>query len=348
MNVTRRSVLSMLAAGAVAPTSLIARAAFADEPKPKVRDITIAVSNMGMSGEWFSDFVEGYKNEAKKIPGVTLKEAQANFDPGTQLAQLKALVAAKPDGIIVNHAPNANALLPVIKRAAKQGTKVVTAELGQFDIPGVVNVQQHNSELALMGLNKMAHDLGNKGNIVVIWIGSMYPQRRRIQVLQGWLKKHPEINVVARYGNASQTTLSDTIAKTKAELNQHANIDAFWVTWDEFAQGVVQAEQAQHKDIPIYSVDVSNQDIEIMRKPNSPWVATAAASAVGYGAISLREIVLMVYGQKVNRTVDVPGALITQNNLPKKGESVEKWFDIHTPQIKKIGVTPFMEALYKA
>ncbi|QEX24455.1 sugar ABC transporter substrate-binding protein [Hypericibacter adhaerens] len=314
----------------------------------KARQITIAVENMGMSGEWFSEFVAGYQAEAKKIPGLKLVEAQANFEPGTEVSQLKALVAQKPDGILINHAPNASALAPIIKQATEQGIKMVTAELGEFDFPGVINVQQFNSDLATQGLDLMAKDLNDEGNIVVIWVGAMAPQQQRIQVLQGWLKQHPKIKVLTQYGNASGTTLSDTIAKTKAVLNQYPKIDAFWVTWDAFAQGVVQAEEQTGKHIPIYSVDVSNEDIEIMRKPNSPWRATAAADAVAYGATSLRALVLSIYGQEVPGTINVPGILITQDNLPKPGQPITEFFEEQLPAQKELSVTPFLKSLYEA
>lgn len=337
--------ISLLAAGLIA---FGARAAAAQNAAPKARPITIAVENMGMSGEWFSEFVAGYQAEAKKIPGLKLVEAQANFEPGTEVSQLKALAAQKPDGILVNHAPNASALLPILKQAASQGTKVVTAELGELDIPGAVNVQQFNSDLATQGLDLMAKDIHDKGNIVVIWVGAMVPQQQRIQVLQVWLKKHPNIKVLTQYGNASGTTLSDTIAKTKAVLNQYPNIDAFWVTWDAFAQGVVQAEAQTRKHIPIYSVDVSNEDISIMRQPDSPWRATAAADAVAFGATSLRALVLSIYGQPVPKTINVPGTLITAKNLPGPGETITDWFEKQIPEQKNLSVTPFLRSLYSA
>jgi simple sugar transport system substrate-binding protein len=225
---------------------------------------------------------------------------------------------------------------------------MVTAELGEFDFPGVINVQQFNSDLATQGLDLMAKDLNDEGNIVVIWVGAMAPQQQRIQVLQGWLKQHPKIKVLTQYGNASGTTLSDTIAKTKAVLNQYPKIDAFWVTWDAFAQGVVQAEEQTGKHIPIYSVDVSNEDIEIMRKPNSPWRATAAADAVAYGATSLRALVLSIYGQEVPGTINVPGILITQDNLPKPGQPITEFFEEQLPAQKELSVTPFLKSLYEA
>jgi len=347
MRVTRRAALLGASTGiAELVTGWPLLATAQQQAAPRVRQLTIAVENMGMSGEWFSEFVSGYQLEAKRIPGIKLVEAQANFEPGTEVSQLDALVASKPDGLLVNHASNASALAPIIKRAVAQGTKVVTAELGTFDFPGVINVQQYNSQLATQGLDLMAKDLNDKGNIVVIWVGAMVPQQQRIRVLRGWLKQHPGIKVLAQYGNASQTTLSDTIQKTRAVLDQYHDIDAFWVTWDEFAQGVVQAEAQVGKHIPIYSVDVSNQDIEIMRQPNSPWKATAAADAVAYGAISLRALVLSLYGQPVPSTVNVPGTLITQENLPKPGQSITSWFEENLPQQKTLLVTPFLRALY--
>lgn len=335
--------LGLVALCAVVGSMGVARA---EDAERKVRDITIAVNNQGLGSVFYNDFIAGYQYEASLLPGVKLVEAQANFEAPTQVSQLRAAIATQPDGILINHASQAQALYPVIKEASAQNIKVVTAELGTPVAPGVTEVIQDNEQLALLGLEAMNKKIGGKGNIIVIWIGAMVPQLQRYDALQKWLAEHPDIKVIASYGNISKTTLSDTLERTNAVLSQHKDIDAIWSVAGIFAQGALQSQKGQNRWIPTYSVDVGEHDIQLMREPNSPYLGTAAVDPFNYGRICMRLLVSSIYGEKVETVIKVPAIYIDQSNLPAKGEPIHDWFVKNLPAQESLGVTPLISWLY--
>ena len=62
----------------------------------------------------------------------------------------------------------------------------------------------------------------------------------------------------------------------------------------------------------MYGIDISNADIELMTKKNSPWKATAATDPREVGAATTRTLALELSGQLGKKKVVFPGALVTQ------------------------------------
>ena len=308
------------------------------------RHLTIAIENMSTQGEWFNQDYLGELNQVKQFKGkVTLREADANDSLSTEISQIHTLIAEHPNVLLIDHTPSSPALRPEVAAALKEGITVVGTGTEYLDMRHVIQVSQYNTFLATASLNNMARYLHNKGNIVVIWVGAMDEQEQRISVLHGWLKTHPAIHVIAEYGNASDATLPETIAETKAILSSHHNINAFWVTWDEFGTGVYDAEQAAHTHVPIFSTDVTDQDITKIRPAGSPWMSTTAADAYTYGAIAVRAGIDAALGVKVPtwpKWIYVPQTLITKTHLPAPGESVHAWFSKIDPRENTMWWTP--------
>jgi simple sugar transport system substrate-binding protein len=87
--------------------------------------------------------------------------------------------------------------------------------------------------------------------------------------------------------------------------------------YDEFARGAkLAADEAKlSSKIRIYSADISTADIEAIRAPNSPWVATAATNPAVVGAVSVRSAALLVAGQDPGHRIVVKPTLITRDDL---------------------------------
>jgi ABC-type sugar transport system substrate-binding protein len=113
--------------------------------------------------------------------------------------------------------------------------------------------------------------------------------------------------------------------------------------WDEFAKGVVRAiTQSGAEGIQVYSVDITDEDIQMMTEPGSPWAATVATDSYNVGRLAVRSALAKVVGEDVEKYLLVEPALITQdflldNNitnmdelvevLPVLGESPLVWYD---------------------
>ncbi len=92
---------------------------------------------------------------------------------------------------------------------------------------------------------------------------------------------------------------------------------AIFAPYDELTKGTVSAIE-QNKlgtKVAAYGIDISNADIELMTRKDSPWKATATTDPSAVGAAVTRTMALQLAGQLGKREVMFPGVLVTQSFL---------------------------------
>lgn len=118
LTTSRRNALK-LGAGAVALPALGALPAFAADKR-----IAMVVKNLGNS--YFDACANGAKEAATELGGIEIiYTAPTKPTPEDQIAVIDSLIAQRVDGIIVS-ANDANALVPVGKKAMERGIKVIS------------------------------------------------------------------------------------------------------------------------------------------------------------------------------------------------------------------------------
>jgi simple sugar transport system substrate-binding protein len=299
---------------------------------------SVAVVSLFADDQWSAQFLGGIQDTAKKY-GIPLTESQASYNQSEMVTQLQTAITQHPKVIIVNHAANSAALQPAIHKALQAGIKVITEDVTVPAQPNLSQAAQDDAQLAELSLDALGKAIHYKGNIAVIWVGGFAPMERRMVVLNKFLKQHPNIHVVAQYGNATNTTVQDTLSRTEAVLRQYGpgKLAAIWASWDQFAIGAVQAVEDLHRNVPVYSIDLSQQDISMMAKSGSPWKATAGTDVYEYGSAVMRYAILAGYGQKLPENIKFPGALVTQSDLPPKNESIHAYLLHKNPSEGQIG-----------
>ena len=118
---TRRDTLKLISAGAIVGISpgLWTTSAFAEGKR-----IAMVVKNLGNS--YFDACAKGAKEAAAEVGGFEIiYTAPTKATAEDQIAVIDALIAQKVDGIIVS-ANDANALVPVGKKAMERGIKVIS------------------------------------------------------------------------------------------------------------------------------------------------------------------------------------------------------------------------------
>ena len=79
-----------------------------------------------------------------------------------------------------------------------------------------------------------------------------------------------------------------------------------WAPFNEFAKGAVRAlEQAGRTDIKVYGVDMSDEDLQIIQKDNSPWVASAAVDPTDIGRVQVRYAYQILDGETVEPIISL-------------------------------------------
>jgi simple sugar transport system substrate-binding protein len=100
-------------------------------------------------------------------------------------------------------------------------------------------------------------------------------------------------------------------------LKTNPGVKAIFAPYDELTKGTVSAIE-QNKlgtKVAAYGIDISNADIELMTRKDSPWKATATTDPSAVGAAVTRTMALQLAGQLGKREVMFPGVLVTQSFL---------------------------------
>ncbi|MFO7250889.1 MAG: substrate-binding domain-containing protein [Actinomycetes bacterium] len=307
-------------------------------------EVRIALVRQLSSGDYFEQWLAGAEAEAKAI-GVRLEVSSADGNNDKQALNLEQAVNTKVDAIIVDHG-FADTVQPAIKKAVEAGIPLVA-----FDVdpgtPEAVVLGQDDHRIAAKALEVLKADTGGTGEVIYVYVAGFAPLDRRNEVWEQFKKDNPGIKQVAQIGVVNSSTASAVADQAKAALQANPNVKAIFAPYDEFAKGAVLAvkELGLQDRVKVYGADISTADIAVMTEPNSPWVATAATDPSNVGRVAVRAAALLVAGEPVDKTLNVPPALITQQRLRDGGiTNMERLVaaipELTTPDVARVPWAP--------
>ena len=156
----RRTILKLAAAGAA--VGLMPTRAFAADKR-----IALVVKNLGNS--YFDACRDGAVKAAKEIGGIEIiYTAPTKATAEDQIAVIDALIAQKVDGIIVS-ANDANALVPVGKKAAQRGIKVMSFDSAIAQEGRLVHLSASSTPLiGAKQVQMIAKTLKGEGEVAIL------------------------------------------------------------------------------------------------------------------------------------------------------------------------------------
>jgi rhamnose transport system substrate-binding protein len=186
MKTTRRQTLQLLAAGTLAgtTTALWSGAARADGKR-----IAMVVKNLGNS--YFDACANGANEAAKEVGGYEIiYTAPTKATAEEQIAVIDALIAQKVDGIIVS-ANDADALVPVGKKAMERGIKVISFDSAIAKDGRIMHLNASSTPLiGAKQVQMIAKTLGGKGEVAILSAAStMTNQNSWIEAMKEEWKK---------------------------------------------------------------------------------------------------------------------------------------------------------------
>ncbi len=201
MKTTRRTLLQIGAGAAavLAAPAIITRRAYAADKR-----IALIVKNLGNS--YFDACANGAKEAAAELGGIEIiYTASAKPTAEEQIAVIDAQIAQKVDGIIVS-ANDADALVPVGKKAADRGIKVMSFDSAIAPAGRLVHLSASSTPLiGAKQVQMIAKTLGNKGEVAILSAAStMTNQNSWIEAMKEEWKKpeYAEMPLVATvYGD---------------------------------------------------------------------------------------------------------------------------------------------------
>ncbi len=282
------------------------------------KKIRIALVREVGEGSFFARYLAGAKSMADEL-GITLLEATAHGNMARMVTMIENFIRQRVDAIIIDHG-RPDPLLPKIKEALARGIKVVTFDL-VVDDDRVPEIEQDDLLIGYLISRKLAMDYNGRANVIYINVGGFAPLDKRDKMWQIVKWRFPGLKEVAKIGAVTGSTAADTQVRMEAAMKEHPEANAVLAMWDEFAKGAVRAiVQAGKSDkFRVYSVDITNEDIQMMIAPNSPWVATVATDPYSVGRLAVRAAAALVAGEKVPKYLLVEPQLITREFLLKHG-----------------------------
>jgi simple sugar transport system substrate-binding protein len=297
-----------------------ASATTAEKPAPfDEGPVEIALVQYSGAGDYFQQWTRGAQRQAEAV-GFSMEHYDAEADDTRQAADMKAAIESGVAGIIVDHGRSPT-LCPLINQATDAGIAVVVYDVKVIDCAAkAVETSQNDVDLATLVLTRMARDIGD--GVAVGYVNPLViaPLERRDVVWKKFVADHKWDQKFA-VGKFSHEVAKDNAELAAPALKAHPDVKAVFAPYDEVTKGTVEAiERNQLRSkVAAYGIDISDADIELMTRRNSPWKATATTDPRAVGAAVTRALALQLAGQLGSRDVKFPGVLVTQEFLLKEG-----------------------------
>jgi len=291
-------------------------AAPAEKPAPFDKGpVKIALVQYSGAGDYFQLWTKGAQQQADAV-GFTMQHYDAQADDAKQAADMKAAIESRVAGIIVDHGRSPT-MCPLINQAIDAGIPVVVYDVKVADCaPKAVETRQNDSDLAGLVLTQMAKDIGD--GVAVGYVNPLViaPLERRDVVWKKFVADHKwkQKFVVGKF---SHDVADDNAELAGAALKKQPDVKAIFAPYDELTKGTVRAIEENKLGLKVaaYGIDISNADIDLMTKKDSPWKATATTDPSAIGAAVARTLALQLAGQLNGKEVVFPGVLVTQSFL---------------------------------
>ncbi len=182
----RRQALKLMSAGALAATGT---GLFAGIAHAEGKRIAMVVKNLGNS--YFDACSKGAIEAASEVGGFEIiYTASTKATAEEQIAVIDALIAQKVDGIIVS-ANDANALVPVGKKAMERGIKVISFDSAIAADGRIMHLNASSTPLiGAKQVQMIAKTLGGKGEVAILSAAStMTNQNSWIEAMKEEWKK---------------------------------------------------------------------------------------------------------------------------------------------------------------
>ncbi len=272
--------------------------------------------------------INGVKNEASRY-GIELSVIDANNDLAKMAEGIENAVTNKMDAILISHG-KADALTGAVRKALEAGIPVIVFD-NDFDIPEeihqgkLVSLDQYDLMMGLISQIVLVQELDGKGKVVYNRVANVPPTDKRHRIWEGGvLPTYTGLEVINTIDLGTDNPMPKAQTALETLLTTGNEIDAVYAVWDEYAKGFYNAlvveQQTNGRTIPLYSVDISDQDLAMMQDNPDIWRASAAVDPTVVGQVQVRLALKALVGEKIPRYYSLKPVLVHVDDLPLKDE----------------------------
>jgi ribose transport system substrate-binding protein len=269
----------------------------------------------GVKGDQFYITMQCGAQEAAKAAGATLTVAAPDeFDASLQTPVVNAVVATKPDAILI--APtDTQAMIPPLTQAKAAGIKLIFvdtttengAELAESEIAS------DNEEGGREAARSLAELTGGKGSVAVINVKpGISTTDARAKGFEEEIKKTPGLKYVGvEYSNDKPEVAA---AKTTALLAAHPDLVGIFGTNLFSAEGAATGlRSAGATNVKIVGFDAGPKQVEDLQQGIVQ--ALIAQKPADIGKAGVEQAVAALKGEPVQKTIGTGFVVVTKENM---------------------------------
>jgi simple sugar transport system substrate-binding protein len=297
-------------------------------PDQATGGVKVAVIRNLAAGDHTQQFLDGCVSEGQSL-GFTVDTYVTDGDNAKCQETIAQVVQKDYDGIILSHGEAGytyDSLLPAVEK----GMKVVTFDSVPYKggdpngeiLEGVTSTAQDDAKLAELSLNSITEYFEESKQplkVIRAWMGPGIPPLDRRQVIYDSLVAEGKIVEVELVGPVDSANARGGTQDAMAAIlpkYQAGSVDAIWGSYDELAKGCLQAlEDAGRTDIKLMSIDISNDDINLMLSHPDVWISTAAVDPKLIGIADMRLLAAKFAGEDTPDTYNLDARLVKTEQL---------------------------------
>lgn len=290
--------------------------------------VKVAVVRNLNAGDHTQQFLEGCVSEGEAL-GFVVDTFVTDGDNAKAQETIAQVIMKDYDGLVVSHAEAGycyDSLLPAVEK----GMKVVTFDSVPYKggdvngeiLTGVTSTAQEDFKLAELSLSSIVENFAaDKQPLKVIraWMGPGIPPLDRRQTIYDRYVAEGLIEEIALVGPVDYSNprggTQDALAALLPKFPE-GTVDAIWGSYDELAKGCLQAlNDAGRTDVKIMSIDISNDDINLMLANPDVWVSTAAVDPKLIGISNVRLLAAKFAGEETPDTYNLDAQSVMTSQL---------------------------------
>lgn len=290
----------------------------------KGKTLKMALIKEWGTGTHMITHINGVKAEAERY-GIELSVIDANNDLAKMAEGIDNAVTNKMDAILISHG-KADALKESVQKALEASIPVIVFD-NDFDIAEdihkgkLVSLDQYDLMMGLLSQMALVQELDGEGNVVYNRVANVPPTDKRHRIWEGGiLPTYTGIKVVNTIDLGTDNPMPKAQTALETLLTTNSDIDAVYGVWDEYAKGFYNAIVASGKTIPLFSVDISDQDLAMMQDHPEIWRASAAVDPTVVGQVQIRLALKALAGEKIPRYYSLKPVLVQVDDLPSADE----------------------------
>jgi len=263
-------------------------------------------------------------------------------------------------GMIISHGKPQYSY-DLVKNVVAKGIKVVTfdtviADSAGKGVPGVTTMFQSDQEMARLTLDYildvLLKDRPRPIKVLKLWRGPGIPPFDRRQETYLKYEQAGKIKTLEVLGPSNPADSEGSIAMVVSSIlpkYPKGTVDVIWSAYDAYARGAYKALiEANRSDIPLVSIDISNQDINFMRAPDKVWKACVATHFSNVGISALRLVAEKLNGDPTGPEYILQPSVILADQLTPEANVTNLGTIIKGYGLNTDNITPWMDELRKA